>query len=177
MTRALVVIDVQQSYRQSPDWEQYANTGIAGPVGHLVETFRTTGEPVVWVLHGEAGSGDEFDLDGGHVRPFDELEPAEGEPVLVKSTINAFASTHLDSVLRTAGADELVVCGIRTEQCCESLTRDAADRGYAVTFVVDATTTGPVGPLSPDEVIERTAAVLGERGFATVTTLEDVLGA
>jgi hypothetical protein len=36
------------------------------------------------------------------------------------------------------------VCGIRTEQCCETTARVAFDLGYHVTFVTEATATGPI---------------------------------
>jgi DNA-binding CsgD family transcriptional regulator len=36
------------------------------------------------------------------------------------------------------------VCGIRTEQCCETTARVAFDLGYHVTFVTEATATSPI---------------------------------
>ena len=36
------------------------------------------------------------------------------------------------------------MCGIRTEQCCETTARVAFDLGYHVTFVTEATATSPI---------------------------------
>ncbi len=36
------------------------------------------------------------------------------------------------------------MCGIRTEQCCETTARVAFDLGYQVTFVTEATATSPI---------------------------------
>ena len=68
----------------------------------------------------------------------------------------------------------LIVSGIRTEQCCETTTRHAADLGYTVDFVTDATLTfdmvQPDGtPLSAADITARTATVLKDR-FARLCT-------
>jgi nicotinamidase-related amidase len=68
----------------------------------------------------------------------DELKPLPGEHVLRKTTVGAFASTSIDSLLRSLGCDQLYLCGISTNMCVESTAREAADRGYAVTLVEDA---------------------------------------
>jgi nicotinamidase-related amidase len=73
------------------------------------------------------------------------------------------------------GVREVVICGIRTEQCCETTARVASDLGFEVTFVADATTTSGIEGLSAAEIIERTARVLGAREFATIATTDDVV--
>jgi nicotinamidase-related amidase len=68
----------------------------------------------------------------------DELKPLPGEHVLRKTTIGAFASTNIDSLLRALGAEQLWICGVSTNMCVETTAREAADRGYLVTLVEDA---------------------------------------
>lgn len=171
MNRALIVIDVQESFRARDLWERTANPKIAEPVNRLVRLARAAGDMVVWVLHTEPGSGGVFDPESGHVRLFAELEqPLPGEPVLHKTSHNAFTTTNLQQRLTAASVDELVVCGIRTEQCVETTTRLGSDLGYRMVFVTDATTTDPVGGLTAEEIVERTEAVLRDR-FARITTV------
>jgi nicotinamidase-related amidase len=175
MTTALLVIDAQESFRVSDDWAQTHNPGVLEQIGRLVEASRGRGEPVFWILHNEPGSGDEFDPALGAVRVMAELQPNDDEPVLRKTTINTFASTDLEERLRAAGTDRLVICGIRTEQCVETTTRAAADLGFDVTYVADATTTSAIGDLSAADIVERTAVVLAGREFATIATTADVV--
>jgi nicotinamidase-related amidase len=176
MTTALLVIDAQESFRvTADDWAETHNPDVVERIGRLVGAARERGEPVFWILHNEPGSGDEFDPDNGAVRVMSELQPAEAEPVLRKTTINAFASTDLEERLRAAGADRLVICGIRTEQCVETTTRAAADLGFDVAYVADATTTTAIGDLSAADIVERTVAVLQGREFATIVTTDDVV--
>jgi nicotinamidase-related amidase len=172
--RALVVIDVQESFRARASWVDIANPGIVGAVDRLVRLARDGGDLVVWVLHCEPGSGGVFDPASGHVRLFDELErPRVGEPVVHKTSHNAFTTTNLQQILTRAGVRELVVCGIRTEQCVETTARVGSDLGYRVTFVSDATTTDPIGDLSAEDIIERTEAVLRDR-FARIVTVAEL---
>jgi nicotinamidase-related amidase len=192
MTRALIVIDVQESFRQRDLWRAISAPGIAGDVARLVDGVRASGDLVVWVLHAEPGSGGPFDPASGHVRLIEPLAPLPGEPVLTKTSHNAFTTTSLQQLLTTRGIAEVVICGIRTEQCCETTARVACDLGYRVTFVTEATATNPIacpgGPqhqtvaelladprtLPAQSVIERTEYALAGR-FATIATIADVI--
>ena len=68
----------------------------------------------------------------------DELKPLPGEYVVRKTTIGAFASTNIDSLLRALGCEQLYLAGVSTNMCVETTAREAADRGYLVTLVEDA---------------------------------------
>jgi nicotinamidase-related amidase len=191
MTRALLVIDVQESFRQRPVWRAISNPEIATSVGRLVDCTRAAGDLVVWVLHAEPGSGSPFDPANGFVRFIRPLAPADGEPVLTKTSHNAFTTTNLQQLLTSHGIRELVISGIRTEQCCETTARLASDLGYQVTFVTDATATNPIAhrdapadqtveelladprTLPADAVIERTEYALAGR-FATIRTVAEL---
>jgi len=193
MTNALVVIDVQESFRAQPLWQAVSNPEIVAQVRRLVDAARAAGDLVVWVLHAEPGSGGLFDPARGHVRVVDELEPGAGEPIITKTSHNAFTTTNLQQVLTERGIRDLIVCGIRTEQCVETTTRVGSDLGYAVTFVTDATATFPIPhwdapadqtlaelladprTLAAEDVVARTEYALAGR-FATVRTVAELTG-
>ncbi len=193
MTSALVVIDVQESFRRRPNWQVVSHPGIVTDVDRLVGAARAAGDLVVWVLHAEPGTGDVFDPATGHVRLMDGLEPAAGEPILTKTSRNAFTTTNLAQLLTERGVRDLIVCGIQTEQCCETTARVAADLGYEVTFVIDATATFPIAhrdapagrsvaelmadprTLGTDDIIARTEYALAGR-FATIRTVAELTG-
>ena len=191
MTRVLLVIDVQESFRQGPLWPAISNPAIAADVARLVDGVRAKGDLVVWVLHTEPGSGTAFDPASGDVRYLEPLSPRAGEPQLTKTSHNAFTTTNLQQLLTERGITEVIVCGIRTEQCCETTARVASDLGYRVTFVTEATATSPIAhreappgrtveelladprTLPVGAVIERTEYALAGR-FATIATIEEV---
>jgi nicotinamidase-related amidase len=192
MTSALIVVDVQESFRQRPLWQTVSQPDVVEQVDRLVRWARARGDLVVWVLHAEPGSGGLFDPVNGHVHVVDELSPAPGEPVLVKTSYNAFTTTNLQQTLTGRGIRDLVVCGIRTEQCCETTTRVGCDLGFAMTFVTDATATFPAphwsapAELSVEElladprtmaaadIVSRTEYALAGR-FATVVRVADLV--
>jgi nicotinamidase-related amidase len=194
VNRALLVIDVQESFRQRPLWQAVSNPDVLTRVDTLVAAARVDGDFVAWVLHAEPGGDGMFDPANGQVRLMDELTVADGEPVLVKTSYNAFTSTNLQQVLTKRGIRELRVCGIRSEQCVETTARVGCDLGFDVTYVVDATATFPIPhrdapsdlsvaelladprTLPADDVVARTEYALAGR-FATVATVAEVTGA
>lgn len=193
VNRALLVIDVQESFQRLPLWRTMSHPDIAESVSRLVDHARAEGDLVVWMLHSEPGSGGVFDPVNGHLRLLGGLAPEEGEPTVVKTSHNAFTSTNLDQTLTRRGVRELAVCGIRTEQCCETTARVGSDLGYDVSFVIDATSTNPVAhrdapadrgvedlladprTLRTEEIIARTEYALAGR-FASIRTVAEVTG-
>jgi hypothetical protein len=99
MTTALLVIDVQGSFRARDSWSTVSAPDIADRIHPLVEAARTAGHHVIWVLHTEPGTGDDFDPAGGHVRLIEGLKPLDDEPVLHKTSHNAFTTTNLGQYL------------------------------------------------------------------------------
>jgi len=86
----------------------------------------------------------------------------------------------LENWLRSHDIKEILVTGIRTEQCCETTTRHASDVGFNVQFVSDATLTFPMQSragrrFSTAEIRERTELVLDGR-FARVVSTAEALG-
>src|SRR5579863_7502714 len=67
----------------------------------------------------------------------DELRPASGEPVVDKPGKGAFYATDLDTILRTRGIQQLIVCGVTTEVCVNTTVREANDRGYDCLVLAD----------------------------------------
>lgn len=61
MNRALIVVDVQESFRARPEWSRMADPDIARSVDRLVALARDRGDLVVRVLHTEPGTGNVFD--------------------------------------------------------------------------------------------------------------------
>ncbi len=77
----------------------------------------------------EGSSGVEFMAD---------VAPADGEFVVMKTTVSSFASTGLDVHLRNADISHLVLAGVATNMVVEGTARHAVDLGYQVTILGDA---------------------------------------
>ncbi len=70
-----------------------------------------------------------------------ELKVTTKEAILDKNRYSAFFGTDLDKRLRVEGVEDLLICGVMTNCCCETTARDAFVRDYRVFFVADATAT------------------------------------
>jgi nicotinamidase-related amidase len=66
-----------------------------------------------------------------------EVAPVGDEIIFNKTSASVFNSTGIDKVLQRMAIRHLVMTGIVTDGCVELSSRDAADRGYAVTLVTD----------------------------------------
>lgn len=175
---ALIVIDVQDSFKLGPRWERRSNLNFERNMARLIDLYRESGLPVVFIMHSDEDEG--FHVDSPEYRLMDFIERRPSEPVFHKNTRNAFTSTGLGAYLMEKGVRRVVITGISTEQCCETTTRVAADLGYKVDFITEATLTFPIPhPTKPgleldvEAIKERTEFVLGGR-FATINTVENL---
>lgn len=178
--KALLVIDVQESFRARPYWQAEEAQPFLANVQTLIERCRKHGIPVVQVFHQEPYSpaGDPFHPSSGLVRAMPELR-LTADAIFRKEVHSSLYGktpdgTTLEQWLREEGVEEILVTGIRTEQCCETTTRHASDAGFKVAFATDATLTFPMQSrsgrtFSAADIRERTELVLDGR-FATIVS-------
>ena len=80
----------------------------------------------------------EYGTWGGEIRP--EFVPKAGEIVATEHWCSSgFANTDLDLQLKKHGIHQLIVIGMIAHTCIEATVRYAAELGYDVTMVKDAT--------------------------------------
>ena len=178
---ALLVIDVQESFRHRPFFSAEALPAYLKAQNALIEGCVAAGMPIVRIFHADGPNtpANPFSMSSGHVAPLQGLAPFEAAATFTKSRHSALVGTGLDVWLTRQGIGRLIVSGIRTEQCCETTTRHASDLGWTVDFVTEATLTfdmtQPDGETLPAAAIQmRTATVLQGR-FATLCTPEQAL--
>lgn len=175
---ALIVIDVQQGFLD-PVWGPSTNPDCETNIQKLLGAWRDRGWPVVLVRHdsqvpdsplhpGQPGNALMAGIDGPR------------DLYVVKSVNSAFyGEPDLDGWLRGSNTDELVICGITTNHCCETTARMAGNLGYDVKFVLDATRTfdriAPDGQLLKAADLMRATAANLNGEFAHVVTTEAVL--
>ena len=80
----------------------------------------------------------EYGTWGGEIRP--EFEPKPADIVALEHWCSSgFANTDLDLQLKKHGIHQLIVIGLIAHTCIEATVRYAAELGYGVTVVKDAT--------------------------------------
>ena len=135
---ALLVIDVQQGM-DNPRLGRRNNPDAEKRIAEVIGAWRAAGKPVVHVQHDSVEAQSELrpDRPGNAVK--EEARPIDGEPVFRKNVNSAFIGTDLESFLRARGIDNLVMVGLTTEHCVSTSARMAANLGFGVTIVADAT--------------------------------------
>jgi nicotinamidase-related amidase len=173
---ALLVVDVQESFRHRPYFRTDDLPAFFDRLQKLTDGAKKKGWAIARILHVEPTGV--FSEESGFVKPMAEVAYAP-DVVVRKYVHSALSGSTLPAWLATQGISRVVVSGIRTEQCCETTTRHASDSGYAVDYVTEATLTFPMQHpngrnFSVAEIKERTELVLHQR-FARISTVEDVL--
>jgi nicotinamidase-related amidase len=177
---ALLVIDVQKGF-EDPVWGERNNPDAEANIAALIEAWRTAGQPVVFVRHDSPEDGSPF-TPGQPGNDLDELLTGEPDLFVTKGVNSAFhGSPDLAQWLRGEAIDRVAVCGIQTNMCCETTARVAANLGFEMDFVLDATYTFALpshdgGTIGADELSRVTAANLDPE-FGRVTSTREAVAA
>jgi ureidoacrylate peracid hydrolase len=161
---ALLVIDPYNDFISDGGkiWNRLKTIAEANQcVPHMLQVLnaaRKAGLRVLYALHHRYRPGDyeswkyiapiqraawehktfEFGTWGGEIRS--EFAPKPGESVVAEHWCSSgFANTDLDLQLKNHGIHQLIVIGLIAHTCIEATVRFAAELGYEVTMVKDAT--------------------------------------
>ncbi len=177
---ALLVIDMQ-NYFIDCEGRSFLSAGkaILPNVQRLIAAFRDGRRPVIFTRHAHNPDGSDAGIMGWwwgdmiregypEAEVFQQIAPQPGEKIIAKHRYSAFYNTDFETVLRCTKIEDLVVCGVMTNLCCESTARDAYCRDYRVFFLADATAT-------VSEELHLATLMNLAYGFSFVCTTEDVL--
>jgi ureidoacrylate peracid hydrolase len=161
---ALLVIDPYNDFISEGGkiWNRIKDVAEANQcvphMSQVLEAARRAGIRVFYALHRRYRAGDyetwkyiapvqkaawsskvfEYGTWGGEIRS--EFQPHPGDVVALEHWgSSGFANTDLDLQLKKHGAHRLIVIGLIAHTCVEATVRYAAELGYDVTVVKDAT--------------------------------------
>ncbi|WP_028580898.1 cysteine hydrolase family protein [Desulfogranum japonicum] len=142
MTQGLILVDVQNDYFAGGSMELFAMDKAAANCHSLLKLFRQKHAPVFHIQHLATREGATFFIPNTYGCEIHEsVTPKKDEPVVVKHYPSSFRDTELNEILRTAGVDEIVICGAMTHMCIDTTTRAAFDLGFQCRVVFDACAT------------------------------------
>jgi nicotinamidase-related amidase len=99
----------------------------------------------------------------------EEVVPLEGEPVVLKRHMSAFAGSNLDEVLRAQGITDVALTGVATSYVVTATNWSALNYGYSCIVIEDCCTT------HNDEA--QAAAINTLRAIADICTAEEFIEA
>ena len=145
---------------------------------HVIAAARAAGVPIIYVVLGFRPGYPEVSAKnaifsamtktgrfvtttpGADIVPA--VAPHDGDLVVVKHRVGAFAGTDLDMILRAKGIDTLVLMGLSTSGIVLSTTRQAADADYKIVILKDCCGDGDdeVHRVLTEKVFPRQATVI-----------------
>lgn len=176
---ALLVIDVQVGFHDRYWGDDRNQPEAEANVARMLEAWRTRNRPVIFIQHASKNPASPLHPSNPGYAIQALVAPQPGEPVLVKQVNSAFIGTDLEHRLRQAGITDLVVTGLTTNHCVSTTTRMAANLGFRVRLVSDATATfgrrGPDGTWYNAQMLHAIGLAELHEEFATVQTTDEVL--
>jgi nicotinamidase-related amidase len=179
-SETLILIDVQNGF-DHVCWGRRNNPDAEENIERLLDAWRRTGRPVIHVRHDSTSPSSPLrpGQPGNDLK--EAVKPMPGEPVVSKAVNSAFIGTDLEERLRRSGTLAVVLVGITTNHCVSTTARMAANLGFDVRVVSDATATfdmrSPFGTLVPAEVMHEIGLTELHGEFASVVDTEAVIAA
>lgn len=182
---AVLVVDAQASETTAETLAAYPHYGTiqrerAFPaLKRLVAGARAAGCEIVYtVIEALTRDGRDRSLDhklSGILvpkgSPLAQMVPEAGQTaddiVLPKTSSGVFNSTNAAYVLRNLGVRQVIVAGLRTDQCVDMAIRDGADHGFYMVCAADACATVTEA--------EHDAALKAFGGYCRVQTVDEIL--
>jgi nicotinamidase-related amidase len=176
MKTALLIVDMQMMMQHRIDeGRDHVNPDASAKVAMLAASFRKAEQPVLHVRHRDDSAGSPLHPDAAGYQPMPCAVELDEEPVFVKTTSSAFASTNIEEWLRKEGITDITVTGAVASFCVHSAVRSGADRGFKMRVVRDAVIDFdlPTAKLSAQTIFDVTMTLL-EADFAKIVDASSV---
>jgi nicotinamidase-related amidase len=179
MSRALLIIDIQNDYFPGGSMELVGSRAASMNATSLLTTFRKNKLTVVHIQHvSKRADATFFRKDTKGVEIHESVTPHATELVFQKHFPNSFRETDLLEHLRSLQFETLVIAGMMTHMCVDTTVRAAADFGFECILAHDACATldlsfNGVDVLARDVHASYLAALDGS--FARVLSTKEVI--
>lgn len=175
---ALLIIDFQKGFND-PVWGMRNNPQAETNISMLLKNWRKQELPVIHVKHNSTESTSPLHPDKSGNDFKDEAKPLPAEKIFGKSVNSAFIGTGLEEYLKDKDLLSLVVVGLTTEHCVSTSVRMAANLGFNVIVVSDATAAfdkkGYDGKLYSAEKIHQINLISLNNEFCCLKSTQEIL--
>lgn len=142
MSKALVIIDIQNDYFEYGAMELVGSSEAAENAKQILARFRNQNLPVVHIQHLSVDPNATFFLPETKGQELHQsVEPLAGEKVITKYYPNSFKETDLLDYLQSQQISELTIVGMMTHMCIDATVRAAKDLEFNCIVIGDACAT------------------------------------
>lgn len=143
--KALIVIDLQNDYFPEGSFPLWNTETTLLNIETAIEKANQQAVPVILIQHvanSDAGISPFFNKDTTGVEIHSRiLKAAPNAKVVVKEFADSFEQTNLEEALKELGVNELLVCGMMTQNCVTHTAISKAAEKYKVSILADCCTT------------------------------------
>ena len=141
-SNCLIVVDMQPDFLDRLEGDSRA--GLIRRTNQLIDIFRASGCPVIWVKQSFSRDLSDAFLEmkdrrisvaidgtaGAEIHP--DLARCEEDTVVVKKRYSAFFGTNLEQILSNMAPDQVTFAGVNTHACIRTTAIDAYQRDMRV---------------------------------------------
>jgi nicotinamidase-related amidase len=145
MSKALLVIDLQNDYFPEGQFPLWNTEPTLENIEQAIAKAQAQQIPVILIQHiadSSQGLAPFFNAGtkGAEIHPRI-LAAAPNAPIVIKAYADSFHHTNLAEVLNELKVNELLVCGMMTQNCVTHTAISKAAEPYQVTILADCCTT------------------------------------
>jgi len=175
----LICIDLQQAFQDEAYWGGNRNNQNAEEISsQIIAKWREINEQIIHVRHSSTNANSKLHKDSKGFQFHPSCLPIEGEIVLTKSVNSCFIGTPLKQLLDERNCSTVVIIGLTTDHCVSTTVRMAANNGYNVLLISDATATfdkvGVMDSLYDSELIHQISLASLKDEFATILSSDQL---
>ncbi|MCP4325165.1 MAG: cysteine hydrolase [Psychromonas sp.] len=165
--KALLVIDLQNDYFPAGKFPLWNTEQTLSNIIIAIEKANSNNIPVIHIQHvADPANGIapffNKDSDGVNIHP-SIMAVAPNSEVVVKTFADGFEKTKLEETLQKYAVDELLICGMMTQNCVTHTAISKTAEKYKVSIITDCCTT-------VDEMIHNIALNAVSTRVSLVTT-------
>lgn len=145
MKKALLLIDIQNDYFENGSYPLWNTEVTLNRIESAIKSAQDNQIAVIHVQHiadNSQGLSPFFNsgTDGVNIHSR-MLEAAPNAPVIIKTHADSFHETTLQGTLKEIGVEELLVCGMMTQNCVTHTAISKSAEKYTVSILQDCCTT------------------------------------
>lgn len=143
--KALLIIDIQNDYFPNGNYPLWNTEATLSNIEKAIHAAQSKNIPIIHIQHianPEKGVSPFFNegTEGVTIHPRI-LSSAPDAPVIVKQFADSFLNTDLEKTLEEMGINELLVCGMMTQNCVTHTAISKSAEKYTVKILPDCCTT------------------------------------
>jgi len=144
MTKALIVIDIQNDYFDNGRFPLWNTNSVLENIENAIRKANDKKIPVILIQHAANSKAGALFFNegtgGADIHP-KILKISPQAPIIKKNFADSFFNTNLEETLSKLKATELLICGMMTQNCVTHTAISKSAEKYKVSVLTDCCTT------------------------------------